>query len=132
MVEIRPRQNTPVDTAETEPPTSRYHPKKVVVGDPEVVQQRLSEEDKFIVCGGVLMMRRLSSTGRAEADPTSPQVLACDGIWDVMTNERVVQVAAKAIKDKKDAAKEIVRTAYLLGSTDNMTAVVVHLAPGAN
>mmetsp|Transcript_5112 Transcript_5112/g.15150 ORF Transcript_5112/g.15150 Transcript_5112/m.15150 type:complete len:97 (-) Transcript_5112:46-336(-) len=88
-------------------PASRYHPKKVVVGDPEVVQQRLSEEDKFIV-------------------------LACDGIWDVMTNERVVQVAAKAIKDKKDAAKEIVRAAFLLGSTDNMTAVVVHLAPGAN
>mmetsp|Transcript_5114 Transcript_5114/g.15160 ORF Transcript_5114/g.15160 Transcript_5114/m.15160 type:complete len:424 (-) Transcript_5114:46-1317(-) len=87
--------------------TLKYHPKKVVVGDPEVVQQRLSEEDKFIV-------------------------LACDGIWDVMTNERVVQVAAKAIKDKKDAAKEIVRAAFLLGSTDNMTAVVVHLAPGAN
>mmetsp|Transcript_5115 Transcript_5115/g.15169 ORF Transcript_5115/g.15169 Transcript_5115/m.15169 type:complete len:131 (-) Transcript_5115:8-400(-) len=38
-------------------PASRYHPKKVVVGDPEVVQQRLSEEDKFIARGGAEVRR---------------------------------------------------------------------------
>ena len=43
--------------------TLKYHPKKVVVGDPEVVQQRISPDDRFIL-------------------------LACDGIWDVMTNEK--------------------------------------------
>ena len=58
-------------------------------------------------------------------------VLACDGIWDVMTNERAVAIASKAIKNKEDAARAVVRQAYALGSTDNMTAVVVHLAAGA-
>ena len=31
----------------------------------------------------------------------------------------------------EDAARAVVRQAYALGSTDNMTAVVVHLAAGA-
>jgi serine/threonine protein phosphatase PrpC len=86
--------------------TLKYHPKKVVVGDPEVVQQRISPDDRFIL-------------------------LACDGIWDVMTNERAVAIASKAIRNKEDAARAVVRQAYALGSTDNMTAVVVHLAAGA-
>jgi serine/threonine protein phosphatase PrpC len=85
--------------------TLKYHPKKVVVGDPEVVQQRISPDDRFIL-------------------------LACDGIWDVMTNERAVAIASKAIRNKEDAARAVVRQAYALGSTDNMTAVVVHLAAG--
>ena len=55
-------------------------------------------------------------------------ILACDGIWDVLTNEKAVSVVAKAIKDKQDAAKALVRASFLNGSTDNMTAVVVHLA----
>merc|ERR1712091_500368 len=83
--------------------TLKYHPKKVVVGEPEVVQQRLADGDKFVI-------------------------LACDGIWDVMTNDKAVATVAKAIRDKQDSAKALVRQAFLLGSTDNMTAVVVHLA----
>jgi len=83
--------------------TLKYHPTKVVVGEPEVVQQRLNADDKFVI-------------------------LACDGIWDVLTNEKAVSVVAKAIKDKQDAAKALVRASFLNGSTDNMTAVVVHLA----
>ena len=83
--------------------TLKYHPTKVVVGEPDVIQQRLQPDDKFVI-------------------------LACDGIWDVMTNEKAVAVVAKAIKDKQDAAKSLVRHAFLTGSTDNMTAVVVHLS----
>ena len=52
----------------------RYHPKKVVVGDPEVVQQRLADGDKFVI-------------------------LACDGIWDVMTNDKAVSIVARALRD---------------------------------
>ena len=80
----------------------RYHPKKVVVGDPEVVQQRLADGDKFVI-------------------------LACDGIWDVMTNDKAVSIVARALRDKQDAAKQLVRQAFLLGSTDNMTAIVIWL-----
>ncbi|KAH8068495.1 protein phosphatase 2C [Aureococcus anophagefferens] len=83
--------------------TLKYHPTKVVVGEPEVVQQRLNADDRFVI-------------------------LACDGIWDVLSNEKAVSVVAKAIKDKQDAAKALVRASFLNGSTDNMTAVVVHLA----
>jgi len=85
--------------------TLKYHPKKVVVGDPEVVQQRLGPDDRFVL-------------------------LACDGIWDVMTNERAVAICSRAIKNKEDAARAVVRQAYALGSTDNMTAVVVYLKAG--
>ncbi|KAH8095663.1 protein serine/threonine phosphatase [Aureococcus anophagefferens] len=79
--------------------TLKYHPTKVVVGEPEVVQQRLNADDRFVI-------------------------LACDGIWDVLSNEKAVSVVAKAIKDKQDAAKALVRASFLNGSTDNMTAVV--------
>ena len=44
--------------------------------------------------------------------------------------KKAVAVAPKAIRNKEDAARAVVRQAGALGSTDNMT-VVVHLAAGA-
>ena len=69
-------------------------------------------------------------------------VLACDGIWDVMSSQQVVSKVSDMLQNGRppppppppadeDAARAVVRQAYALGSTDNMTAVVVHLAAGA-
>jgi len=71
-------------------------------------------------------------------------VLACDGIWDVLSSSDVIQHAKErygsyksggaVTKDKGKAvdnpAKSLVRLAYSKGSTDNMTALVVVLPAG--
>jgi serine/threonine protein phosphatase PrpC len=64
-------------------------------------------------------------------------ILACDGIWDVMTSTE----AATFIRDhvSKDSfnvdlgkiAADLVRECLRRGSTDNMTAMVVHFADGS-
>merc|ERR1740117_2321397 len=52
-------------------------------------------------------------------------VLATDGIFDVCSNEEVVQMALKHWQDPEEASKNIVRTAYKKGSEDNLTAMVI-------
>ncbi|DBA02495.1 TPA: hypothetical protein N0F65_010967 [Lagenidium giganteum] len=55
-------------------------------------------------------------------------VLACDGIWDVLSNQEAVQIALHHFGDPKCAADAIVKEAYRRGSKDNLTAVVIEFA----
>jgi serine/threonine protein phosphatase PrpC len=60
-------------------------------------------------------------------------ILACDGVWDVMTNEDaallvegVLQTAKGDLKSRVNSATErLVRTCIERGSSDNVTAIVV-------
>lgn len=52
-------------------------------------------------------------------------VLATDGIFDVLPNQEVVDLAMKHWDDPDEAAKNIVRTAYKRGSEDNLTVLVI-------
>ena len=56
-------------------------------------------------------------------------VIACDGIWDVMSDERAISVAADALRSAggscQAAAAAVVREAYNCKSLDNLTATVV-------
>jgi len=52
-------------------------------------------------------------------------VLATDGIWAVLSNQEVVDLAGKHWSDPEEAAKTIVRTAFQKGSDDNLTAIVI-------
>ena len=58
-------------------------------------------------------------------------ILACDGVWDVLTDQETTDLLMKRYADKggpdEDAAKYIVKTAIKKGSADNITAVVVYL-----
>jgi len=58
-------------------------------------------------------------------------VLACDGVWDVLSNEDVANLVTTAFtkgeKDCNNLAKIIVEGAYSKGSTDNITAVVARI-----
>jgi serine/threonine protein phosphatase PrpC len=70
-------------------------------------------------------------------------VLACDGIWDVLSSSAVIQHAKQSYDTYRTAgagntntnkkldnpAKSLVHLAYNKGSTDNMTALVVVLPP---
>jgi len=53
-------------------------------------------------------------------------VLACDGVWDVLTDEQVVKLVCTI--DTPDRAAEVIRrTAFSRGSDDNISVIVVYL-----
>lgn len=52
-------------------------------------------------------------------------VMATDGIYNVMSNQEVVDCASKHWDDAEEAAKNIVRTAFQKGSDENLTAMVI-------
>jgi hypothetical protein len=55
-------------------------------------------------------------------------LLACDGLWDKFSNEEAVDFVRKRIQANVPTlkiAEEIVQEAYNLGSTDNITAILV-------
>lgn len=56
-------------------------------------------------------------------------IVACDGLWDVFTNKSAVNFVNKLIKKKftGNYAKELAKQAYKLGSTDNITTMVIML-----
>lgn len=57
-------------------------------------------------------------------------ILACDGVWDVLTDQDAVELLLEVYKKQgpfDDAARLLVHTAIERGSTDNITAIVVFL-----
>jgi serine/threonine protein phosphatase PrpC len=76
-----------------------------VIAEPEFIQLQLTREDEFIV-------------------------IACDGLWDVMTKEEVVEFCSKRLSEANDpqtAAQDLVDRAFALGSLDNISVLVVAL-----
>ena len=53
-------------------------------------------------------------------------ILACDGVWDVMSDQDALDFVAKEA-DPIAASKALVQEALRLKSTDNITAMVVRL-----
>eukprot|EP01089_Gocevia_fonbrunei_P015674 TRINITY_DN4644_c0_g1_i1.p1 TRINITY_DN4644_c0_g1~~TRINITY_DN4644_c0_g1_i1.p1 ORF type:complete len:265 (-),score=52.13 TRINITY_DN4644_c0_g1_i1:31-825(-) len=51
-------------------------------------------------------------------------ILACDGLWDVLTNEEAAKIACSE-PDPARAAAKLRDYAFLLGSTDNISVVVI-------
>jgi serine/threonine protein phosphatase PrpC len=56
-------------------------------------------------------------------------VLACDGIWDVMSSEEAVDVAEQALLRSENPAEKLVHVAFQKLSSDNLTCLVVRLHP---
>jgi len=57
-------------------------------------------------------------------------VIACDGVWDVMTSQQVVNFVRRKLREHSDvqrAAEELVQKALKLNSIDNVSAFVVAL-----
>ncbi len=55
-------------------------------------------------------------------------ILACDGVWDVISNKEAVDIVKKALDNNnnaKAAAKALVTKAYNKNSYDNITALIV-------
>jgi len=68
---------------------------------PEIYRYKISPDDKFII-------------------------FACDGVWDVLSNQEAVDYVLKTmtINPKADYAKELAQYAYKRGSLDNITVIV--------
>lgn len=76
-----------------------------VIAVPEVKSIKLSAEDEFLVIG-------------------------CDGLWDVMTYSEVVDFCYRRFMSGVGAqtiAEELAQAALNKGSTDNVTAMLIHL-----
>ena len=52
-------------------------------------------------------------------------VLASDGLWDVFTNQEATDYISKHLDEPHFGAKSISIEAYMRGSTDNISVVVV-------
>lgn len=52
-------------------------------------------------------------------------LLACDGVFDVLDDQTVINTASKHWGDPEAAATAVVRAAFQKGSEDNLTAMVI-------
>jgi len=55
-------------------------------------------------------------------------ILACDGLWDVCSDQEAVDLV-RTIQDPQDASKTLVDHALARFSTDNLSCMIVRLAP---
>eukprot|EP00470_Lotharella_oceanica_P015567 CAMPEP_0170192986 /NCGR_PEP_ID=MMETSP0040_2-20121228/55752_1 /TAXON_ID=641309 /ORGANISM="Lotharella oceanica, Strain CCMP622" /LENGTH=130 /DNA_ID=CAMNT_0010441489 /DNA_START=11 /DNA_END=403 /DNA_ORIENTATION=- len=79
---------------------------KYITAEPEISEYTLNEDDQFVV-------------------------LASDGLWDVLSPQKTVDILGNTVKHADYGAKSIVADALQLGSDDNITSIVVYLSkPG--
>ncbi|KAF4325562.1 hypothetical protein BBO99_00000309 [Phytophthora kernoviae] len=88
------------------------------------------EVERIVQCGGFVMQERVSGVlAVSRLDPASDYpffVLGCDGVWDVLTDQEVVDiVGSMSITQQRQAAQVLVQEALAKGSGDNITAIVV-------
>lgn len=64
-------------------------------------------------------------------NPTSfaTAVLACDGIWDVMSSQEAAETAEQALAANENPAEKLVHVAFQKQSSDNLTCLVIRLHP---
>ena len=52
-------------------------------------------------------------------------VIACDGIWDVLSDQEAIDLVWEQDADPERGAAAVVRKAFNKGSDDNLTAMVI-------
>jgi len=72
----------------------------LIISDPDMFATHLSDVDQFLI-------------------------LACDGVWDVVSNQQAIDCVKKSIQDPDAASKALAEEALKRGSTDNISVVVV-------
>lgn len=84
------------------------HPKRIfsadlVIAEPVVEEFEIKKEDEFLL-------------------------LACDGLWDVITSEDAVEAVSKWLREglsAQETSRKLASLALMLGSADNITIVIV-------
>nr|ACJ84149.1 unknown [Medicago truncatula]AFK46224.1 unknown [Medicago truncatula] len=78
-----------------------------LIAEPDVQLVTLTEEDEFLI-------------------------IACDGIWDVMSSQVAVSFVRRGLRrhsDPQQSARDLVKEALRLNTSDNLTAIVICLSP---
>jgi len=94
------------------------------IGDSEFKDSHLEPELQAVTCCPDISKFTLSGSGFF--------VLACDGLWDVMTNQQVIDFVRDRLgNDPQENLKDTCKTLVLhsinnLGSQDNVTAIIVY------
>jgi len=79
--------------------------KKWVIAEPEVLSIERCSDDSFII-------------------------IASDGLWDVFSSEEATAFASTRLKERQtfdNVAKDLVDLAYLKGSMDNITVIIIEM-----
>ena len=107
--------------------------------DDEREVQRIQEAGGFVlknrVTGILAVGRSLGDHGLKEFVISKPYfssfkdaadfvIVACDGLFDVMTDQQVVDLVYKWENDKENVANMLCKQAVASGSTDNVTCIV--------
>ncbi len=107
--------------------------------DDEREVQRIQEAGGFVlknrVTGILAVGRSLGDHGLKEFVISKPYfssfqdaadfvIVACDGLFDVMTDQQVVDLVYKWENDKENVANVLCKQAVASGSTDNVTCIV--------
>ncbi|EXB75671.1 putative protein phosphatase 2C 13 [Morus notabilis] len=74
-----------------------------LIAEPDVQQVLLTEDDEFLIIG-------------------------CDGIWDVMSSQYAVSLVRRELRrhdDPQQCARDLVREALRLNTSDNLTVIVI-------
>ena len=77
-----------------------------LIAEPDVQVFTLTEEDEFLIIG-------------------------CDGIWDVMSSQQAVSFVRRGLRrhdDPQQCARELVKEALRLNTSDNLTVIVICLS----
>ncbi|XP_054804897.1 probable protein phosphatase 2C 13 [Prosopis cineraria] len=77
-----------------------------LIADPDVLQVSLTENDEFLIIG-------------------------CDGLWDVMSSQDAVSFVRRRLRrhdDPQQCARELVKEALRLNTSDNLTVIVICLS----
>ena len=93
--------NATTNASQEAPPMFQFGD-DLVIAKPEWEVRDLVEEDEFLI-------------------------LACDGLWDVMSSQEAVDIAKRSNGDCRRASEELVNTALRMGTNDNVTATVISL-----
>lgn len=70
--------------------------------EPEIIEKQIEPDDEYLV-------------------------LASDGVFDVIENEDVAKIVLRNARDFLNVSKRLCTEALIMGSTDNVTALVIDL-----
>lgn len=82
---------------------------------------------KFVIAQPTVKELSIELPTTGGIDEPSFLIIACDGLWDVMSDQEAVDLVLGYGDDKTQVAQFLVKEALRRGTTDNVTVIVAWL-----